>query len=95
MKNIITVAAVNFKVDAANKESNLSRICEFSEAAAKRGADLVLFPEMCLYGYDYYVDENVTQKEKIETAETINGPSCQAIAEVTKKYGIYVVFGMA
>ena len=95
MKNIITVAAVNFKVDAANKESNLSRICEFSEAAAKRGADLVLFPEMCLYGYDYYVDENVTQKEKIETAETINGPSCQVIAEVTKKYGIYVVFGMA
>ncbi len=25
MKNIITVAAVNFKVDAANKESNLSK----------------------------------------------------------------------
>lgn len=95
MKDIITVAVVNFKVDAANKQSNLSRICGFAEAAAKRGADLVLFPELCLYGYDYYVDENIPQEEKINTAETIHGSSCGAIAEITKKYGIYTVLGMA
>ncbi len=95
MKDIITVAVANFRVDAANKESNLSRMCGFAEAAAKRGANLILFPEMCLYGYDYYVDETIPQEEKIKTAETIDGPSCQAIAEITKKYGIYVVFGMA
>lgn len=95
MKDIITVAVVNFKVEAANKASNLSRMCGFAEAAAKRGADLVLFPEMCLFGYDYYVDESVSQQEKIDTAETIDGPSCLALAEITQKYGIYVVFGMA
>ena len=75
MKDIITVAVANFRVDAANKESNLSRMCGFAEAAAKRGANLILFPEMCLYGYDYYVDETIPQEEKIKTAETINGPS--------------------
>ena len=95
MKDIITVAAVNFRVDAADKDSNLSRMCGFAEAAAKRGADLVLFPEMCLFGYDYYVDDNISQEEKIRTAEQISGPSCRTIAEITKKYGIYVVFGMA
>lgn len=95
MKDIITVAAVNFRVDAANKESNLSRICGYTEAAAKRGADLVLFPEMCLYGYDYYVDEKVPQAEKIMSAEMVDGPSCLAISEITKKYGIYAVIGMA
>lgn len=95
MKDIISVAVVNFRVDAANKESNLSRMCGFAEAAAKRGADLVLFPELCLYGYDYYVDETVPQREKIASAETIKGPSCNALAEITRKYGIYVVFGMA
>lgn len=95
VKDIITVAVVNFKVNAADKESNLSRMCGFTEAAAKRGADLVLFPELCLYGYDYYVDEGISQEEKIATAETISGPSCSAIAEITKKYGIYAVFGMA
>ena len=62
MKDIITVAVANFRVDAANKESNLSRMCGFAEAAAKRGANLILFPEMCLYGYDYYVDETIPQK---------------------------------
>ena len=44
MKDIITVAVVNFKVDAADKESNISRMCGFAESAAKRGADIILFP---------------------------------------------------
>ena len=95
MKDIMTVAVVNFKVDACNKESNLSRICGYAEAAAKRGADLVLLPELCLYGYDYYVDTNIPQEEKIQTAEFKDGPSAQAVAEIAKKYGIYVVYGMA
>lgn len=95
MRDIITVAVVNFKVDAANKESNLSRMCGFTEAAAARGANLVLFPELCLYGYDYYVDETVSQKDKISTAETIQGPSCAALAKVAKEKNVYIVFGMA
>ncbi|MGI6736042.1 MAG: carbon-nitrogen hydrolase family protein [Anaerovoracaceae bacterium] len=95
MKDIITVAVVNFRVDAADKESNLSRICDYAEAAARRGADLVLLPEMCLMGYDYYIDEKVPQKEKIKSAELLSGPSCGRLAKVTEKYGMYAVFGMA
>lgn len=95
MKDIITVAVVNFKVRACDKEDNLSRMCGYVEEGAKRGADLVLLPEMCLYGYDYYLDPDVSRAEKIKTAETIDGPSSRAIAEITKKYGIYAVFGMA
>ncbi len=95
MKDIMTVAVVNFKVDPCNKEGNLSRICGYAEAAARRGADLILLPEMCLYGYDYYVDTTVTTEEKIRTAEMKDGPSARAVAEIAKKYGIYVVFGMA
>lgn len=95
MKDIITVAVVNFRVDAANKESNLSRICGYVEAAGKRGADLVLLPEMCLMGYDWFVDESIAQSKKIAATETIQGPSCSAIAEITKKYGIYAIFGMS
>lgn len=91
--DIITVAVVNFKVAAGNKDNNLQRICGFTEAAAKRGANLVLFPEMCLMGYDYFVNEGISQEEKIELTETLTGPSCMAIAEIAKQYGIYVVFG--
>ncbi len=94
-EDILTVAVVNFKTEAGNKEKNLSRIKGFAIAAANRGADIVLFPEMCLMGYDYYVNEQISMKDKIDSAETQNGISCQEIAEVTKKYGIYVVFGAA
>ena len=91
--DILTVAVVNFKVSAGNKELNLSRIKGFSIAAAKRGADLVLFPEMCLMGYDYFINEEISMNDKIQTTETIQGPSCKVLAQVAKEYGIYIVFG--
>lgn len=91
--DIITVAVVNFKVATGDKELNLSRMKGFSIAAAKRGADLILFPEMCLMGYDYYVNEEISMDEKIESTETIHGSSCLELAEIAKQYGIYIVFG--
>ncbi|WP_027399149.1 carbon-nitrogen hydrolase family protein [Anaerovorax odorimutans] len=92
-KGILTVAVINFKVETGNKELNLSRMIGFSIAAAKRGADLVLFPEMCLMGYDYFINEEISINEKIKSTETLHGPSCLALAEIAKQYGIYIVFG--
>ena len=91
--DIITVAVVNFKVAAGDKASNLSRMKGYAAAAAKRGADLVLFPEMCLMGCDYYINENISMDEKIASTETIHGTSCREMAEVAKQHGIYIVFG--
>jgi predicted amidohydrolase len=93
--DIVTVAVVNFKTAAGNKQSNLSRIKGFTKTAAKSGADIILFPEMCLMGYDYYVNEEISLEEKVAATETIHGPSCMEISEITKKYGVYVVFGAA
>lgn len=94
-RDVMNAAVVNFKADTASKENNLKRIIDFSIAAAKRGADLVLFPELCLTGYDFYVNEAIDYPEKLAAAETVNGPACTRIAEVAKNYGIYIVFGMA
>ena len=93
--DIITVAVLNFKVIAGKKEENLSRIIDFSKSAAKRGADLILFPEMCIMGYDYYVDEEVTRKEKEDSAETFDGLTCTRIAEAAVNNEIYIIAGMA
>lgn len=95
MKDILNVAVVNFKAATGNKESNLQRILGFTEAAAKRGADLILFPEMCLMGYDYFTNPDISMEDKKAAAETKEGPSCAAIAELTKKLGVYMVFGAA
>lgn len=94
--DIMTVAVVNFKVAAGDKEKNVSRILDYSKSAAKRGADLILFPEMCVMGYDYYVDPAVPYKEKEEAAETVeDGATFARIAEVARQNDIYIVAGTA
>lgn len=94
-KDIINVAVVNFKVVTGKKEDNLRRINEFSVAAAKRGANLVVLPELSLTGYDYFIDDNISLETKMAMAETIDGPACRLIAKTSQRYDIYIVFGMA
>lgn len=94
-EDIMNVAVVNFRQVWGNKESNLARIKGYIRAAAKAGADLVVFPEMALNGYDNEMEVEWDQKMQVKTAETVPGPSSEAIAEVTKKYEVYAIFGMA
>ena len=94
-EDILTIAVVNFKPDAGQKIENLRRMKGFAAAAAKRGSDLILFPEMCLMGYDYYISQQITMEEKKESAETLDGNSAKTMAEISKKYGNYIVFGAA
>jgi predicted amidohydrolase len=86
----VTIACVNFTTDWGNKEQNLDRIKGYIAAAAKRGADIILFPELALTGYDN--DPGATMHR--ESAETIPGPSTNSLAELTRKLGVYVVVGM-
>ena len=52
MKDIVNIAVVNFAAVWGDKKANLKKIEEYCEAAGKRGADMVIFPETCLSGYD-------------------------------------------
>ena len=94
-EDILTIAVVNFKPDAGQKIENLRRMKGFAAAASKRGSDLILFPEMCLMGYDYYISQQITMEEKKKSAETLDGNSAKTMAEISKKYGNYIVFGAA
>lgn len=94
MKHIITVSAVTFNAKWGKKDLNLSRILGYTEAAAKRGTDFIVFPEMALTGYDDEIDKPKPEKMQTLEAELIPGPSSEAVAAITKKYGIYAVFGM-
>lgn len=94
-QDIITLAIVNFKVAAGDKERNLSRIKEYSVAAARRGADLILFPELCLMGYDFFTDQNISMEEKIAAAEFADGRVCLELSQIAVERNLYIVFGMA
>ncbi len=70
-----------------NKEANLGKIEELSTRAKAQGADLAIFPEMCLTGY-------VIKDQVYELAETIPGPSTDRVASIAEKTQMHIVFGM-
>ena len=87
MKEKITLALAQISSQRENKKENLRKIEELTMRAKKEKADLVIFPELSLTGY-------VVRDQIYELAETIPGPSTTQIAELTRKTGMYVVFGM-
>lgn len=94
MKDKIKIAAVNFETVWGNKEENLKRICSFCQKAGEQNVNLIVFPETALSGYDN--DKEHKKEEKMHTllAETIPGKATDKVAEIAKKYKMYVVFGM-
>ena len=92
-KSVVTIATVNFHSLWGRKKENLERIKGYIEAAAKRGANIVLFPEMALTGYDDESTKPVYEQMQYRDAEFWDGPSVAEVAEVTKKYGVYAVVG--
>lgn len=55
---------------------------------------MIVFPETALSGYDNDLDHIGMDKMHCRIAETIPGPSTEQVAEIAKKYGMYIIFGM-
>lgn len=94
-KSVVTIAAVNFHSLWGKKKENLERITGYIEAAAKRGANIIVFPEMALTGYDDESEKPTYEQMQYVDSEFFDGPSIQEVAKVTKKYGVYAVVGYA
>lgn len=106
MKEIVKASMVQFASDWLQPEKNALRMKAFAEAEAKAGQELIVFPELCNTGYitPLEVEEpcgypGMTYAEfaaaYMRAAETVPGPTTEALSEVTRKYGAYVVVGMA
>jgi len=85
----VTIACVNYRTIWGDKQQNLEKIMGFVKDAAARGADIILFPELALTGYA--IGDSLMHKDN---AETIPGPSTEAIADIARKYNVYVIFGL-
>lgn len=94
MKDVLTISCVTFHALWGEKARNLNRIKGYIESAAKRGSDFIIFPEMALTGYDDETEKEKKDKMQTLQAELIPGPTTQDVAELTKKLGVYAVFGM-
>lgn len=85
-----TAAALQFNPILRERDKNIQALADAIEKTAQEGATLIVGPEMSTTGYQY--------KDRNDIApytDTIPGVATDAISSVTKKYNIYVVFGIA
>lgn len=59
------------------------------EAAAAVGAELILFSECALHGYDY----DMSAESVRSVAEPIDGPNCSLISDMARRHRITVLMG--
>lgn len=85
----VKVATVHFAPEEGNVQHNREQIVALSEQAAQNGAKIVVHTEMATSGYSFF-----SRQEIASVAETIPGPSTEAVGEVARRHGIYIVFGM-
>jgi len=67
-------------------EENLKIIHAKSVSAADQGADLIIFPELFLSGY------NIGQRVQ-DLAQQADGPACQQAAQIAREANIAILYG--
>lgn len=87
MKDKFKLALCQISSKREDKQGNLQKIEELTRKAKAQGAELAVFPEMCLTGY-------VLHDQIYELAETIPGPSIKKVETLAKETGMHIIFGM-
>jgi predicted amidohydrolase len=88
MRNV-RVAGVQMDPKILEKEKNLSKCLEFLETAAKKSAEIIVFPECALTGYCFS-----SLEESFSVAEPVFGPSSRAIAALCRELNVYTIIGL-
>ncbi len=83
------IAAVQMDCRLGEKRANLEAVRAQLREAAGQGAKLVIFPECVLSGYCFESHE-----EARPHAETLPGPSSDALAEDCRALGVWAAVGM-
>lgn len=90
--NDLRVATVQFQHVASDKSANLETVCRLTAEAAGKGAELVVFPEMCITGYWHL--RNLPQADLEVLAESVPEGECtQALLALAKEHDLSVGAG--
>ena len=84
----LKVAVVSSNSVFCDPDANPEHFESIIKDAAAQGARLVCFPELALMAYS-------TEKEILDVAEEIPGPSTRKLETITRALGVYVSMGMA
>ena len=89
----IKIATAQFQTRNGEKEYNLSRIEELTAEAARAGAQVVSFHELCINSYSYL--RTLDHSEIFAIAEEIpKGPSIKRLIEIAKQHKVALLAGL-
>jgi predicted amidohydrolase len=89
----IRVAAVQFQHAPGDKTYNLGRVRHYVDEAARAGAEIICFPEMCLTGY-WHV-RKLSRAEVEALAEPVpDGPSTRELLQLARDRGMTIGAGL-
>jgi len=83
------VAAAQLDIKLGETQTNLARMLAYAGEAAGNGANLIIFPECSLTGYQFD-----SREEALSYAEIVPGPAVKAIASMCLELHVYVIFGL-
>jgi 5-aminopentanamidase len=89
MNEIIKIAGMQIAPVLLDKAGNLGRCLALLKTGAKKGANLIVFPEAALTGYMFR-----SLQEAIPLAEPVPGASSGAITEACRKLNVHCIFGL-
>jgi len=91
--NDLRAASVQFQHKPSDKAANLATIRRFTAKAAGEGAELVVFPEMCLTGYWHLREFSRTKLEAL--AEPVPSGGCtQALLALAREHKLTLGAGL-
>jgi len=95
MKDTVIVSAVQMPTKWLDIKENIDYIKRsIAKAKNEDNADLIVFPELSNTGYIKERDKKFG-RQFIKCAEKIPGPSTEELGKQAKKYGVYLVVGLA
>jgi predicted amidohydrolase len=89
----IRVATVQFQHDPGDKSYNLGRVRHFVTEAARSGAEIVAFPEMCLTGY-WYVRKLAREGVEALAEPVPDGSSTQELLRLSAEHRMTIGAGL-
>ena len=89
MSTSYIAAAVQFEPRFGDKAWNLERLLELTAESFRRGARLVVHPEMATTGYAW-----AGRAEVAPHVEPIPGPTVERFADLARRHGGWIVAGM-
>lgn len=89
MTKYLKIGLVHLDVKYKDPRTNRALLIKFSEHAAVQGAKIVVNTEMAVSGYSF-----ANRRDVLPFAENASGPTVSALAEVSRKHGVYIAAGL-